>query len=136
MSEVPTLIKVLAVLEYIGSGFTILSGLALIFGGFFVTTIISLIIPSLSQFATFSAILLAIIVIAFGILGIFVGRGLWMGKNWARILAIIFGSIGIIVSLISIATGNLMDIITLLIEGAIVGYLLFSKKVKEAFKKI
>lgn len=134
MGEVPTLVKILAIFGYIGSGMTILGGLLLLFGGFLFSTILSLIIPA-SVLNVFNFTVFSILVIAFGVLGIFIERGLWKGKNWARILTIVFGSIGIIVSLISIATGNFMNLINLIVEGAIVGYLLFNKKVKEAFKK-
>ena len=35
--------------------------------------------------------LILILIIVIAILKIFVGRGLWLGKKWARIIAIIFG---------------------------------------------
>ncbi len=136
MTEVPTLVKVLAVLDYIGSGFTILAGFVFLFGGAFFSSIISSLLPGFEGFVSIGVIVLGVFFIAFGVLGIFVGRGLWRGKNWARILTIILSAIGIALSLISLVGGNFSNIINLVIGTAIFGYLTFSNKVREAFRKI
>ena len=69
MGEVPTLVKILAIFGYIGSGMTILGGLLLLFGGFLFSTILSLIIPA-SVLNVFNFTVFSILVIAFGVLGI------------------------------------------------------------------
>jgi len=67
----------------------------------------------------------------FAVLSFFIGRGLWKGQKWARIITIIAG-IGIFLSgLFSITT--IAGIIYLVIGGFIAGYLLFSKEVKTFF---
>jgi hypothetical protein len=95
-----------------------------------------------------------ILIMSCGILYFFIGRGLWKGQKWARIVVIILYTLGSIVSIVSLvfifiqgAQESLfpalsqisftMSIITALfslaMSLAIFSYFTFSKKVKEAF---
>ncbi len=138
--EVPVLVKIIAVL-------TTIIGIAYIsFELFFIS------ILSLGIFLSYSLILL----IGLIIFSVFLIKGLFNGKKWARIAEIMFLSllvIGYIISSIiivmsansvSIATNsNIPPVTTLvfiyskmpivIIFGLIIGYLLFNKKVKKAF---
>jgi len=76
-----------------------------------------------------SLIVGGILIIALGVFEIFIGRGLWKGQQWARIVTIIITIIGFISALPN------FDVISLLITGLIAGYLIFSKDVKAAFRK-
>lgn len=94
--------------------------------------------------------------IAFAALNFFVGRGLFKGKKWARIVAIVFSIIGFLLSAgsilsiksiisnssyssaISMVPGGMSAaiapvIICLALSGLMASYLVFSKKAKEAF---
>jgi hypothetical protein len=68
------------------------------------------------------------------VLGFFIGRGLWKGQNWTRILGIIFCGLGIIQALVLIFYGKIFNgpfnLIWSLLLG---GYLLFNKNVKKFF---
>lgn len=137
---VPTGVKVISVLFYIGAGFTILGAiLFILFGGIF---------ASLFGLSGMSFTLFGIVLLILGVFEIFLARGLWKGRNWARIVVIIELGVGIIaaiimfISSISLAglsgsSGLIMAvfyfIVELAIDGLIGGYLLFSQKVKEAF---
>jgi uncharacterized membrane protein (DUF2068 family) len=137
MTGVPTLVKVLAVLDYISAGLLALFGLASLFAAGYLTSVLSS-IPILSILGLLGSgifIFLGIVMLLFSVLDFFIGKGLWKGKNWARILTIVLSSIGAFFSLISLFSGSFTSIISLLIEAAIVGYLGFSKEVKKAFKK-
>ena len=77
-----------------------------------------------------------------GVLCLSIARGLWNGIPWARILVIFFAGLGIILELIStIRTGILSDIFNMILDfffdilfDLLIGsYMLFNKKVKEAF---
>jgi hypothetical protein len=69
-----------------------------------------------------------------GVLAFFVARGLWKAKSWARVIAIIFSVLGVLMAIIAIVQGNISgNIFSLVVHGVIGGYLLFSKGVKQAF---
>ena len=91
-------------------------------------------VPVIGTLGSMLFIVGGVVMLFFGILNFFVGRGLWKGKNWARIFVIIFAVLGIIVAVYLVIKGSFVQGISdLLVSGLIAGYLLFSSKVKEAF---
>ena len=141
--RVPGFVKAIAILYFLAAVFTILLGIILFLGGVFGTTIFSSVgADTLLQYTSgrnqidslFVPIILGsltivgIIFIAFGILHIFIGKGLWRGKQWARIVTIIFMILGLISGITS------FDIFTIVVSLVIGSYLLFSRKVKAAFR--
>ncbi|HVY01298.1 MAG TPA: hypothetical protein VHA12_00850 [Candidatus Nanoarchaeia archaeon] len=77
-----------------------------------------------------------VVFLIFGVLMYFVARNLWKGKNWARIVLVIFFGLGFVGALSDILMGSvLVNIPDLIIDGAIAGYLLFNNKVRVAFSK-
>jgi len=132
---IPTLVKVISILYYVMAGLLVLLGLSFIFGGGYLNSILQS-IPILNILGILGSALLVfagVVMILFGILDFFIGRGLWHTKNWARILVIVFAILGILASFNSLTTA--VGIISLLYNLAIGGYLLFSKEAKKAFKK-
>lgn len=129
--SVPTGVKVISVLYYIGAAFGIIFGLLLIVGSGVISSLLG------SVFGALGAglfIFWGIILLALGILGIFVGIGLWKARPWARIVAIIFSCLGILMAIISIVSGNIVSqLFNLIFQGVIAGYLLFNNSVKQAF---
>jgi len=79
----------------------------------------------------FSGIMFLVMAIA----GFFVGLGLFKLQNWARIVALVFACLGLISSASYIFRGDLMSIISLVINGAIGYYLYLNKKTVAVFKK-
>ena len=72
--------------------------------------------------------------IIYGVFLFFIGRKLEKGKNWARIIVIIIAILSLLNNLIfSVVQGHLPNIINLVIDGLIAGYLLFNTEVKEIF---
>jgi uncharacterized membrane protein HdeD (DUF308 family) len=141
IKSIPTGVKVISVLDYIGAGLFALFGVIMLIVG-----IIALANPSflqdtpdvfLTSIAGFIGILMligGIILIGLSVLSFFVARGLWKGKNWARIVSIIFAGIGVIFSIIAMTQGNILNnLFNLAINLVIGGYLLFSSSVKKAF---
>ncbi|MBC8495208.1 hypothetical protein H8D36_03580 [archaeon] len=126
--DIPVWVKVISVLYWIAAVLFIIGGLAMIFGASVMASIMPL-------FAMFSGliILAGIIMIALGILDIFIALGLWKGQKWAWIIAIVFAIIGFVGAIVSIAGGNFSEIASLIIHGLIGGYLIWSKKVKAVF---
>jgi|ETNmetMinimDraft_11_1059920.scaffolds.fasta_scaffold01486_6 hypothetical protein len=148
--QIPTGVKAISILFYIEAVmFGIIMGLIsfftfLIIRKPLVTNIPELPdIPALDTFSQVIIILTGIFFIGLGILYFFIGRGLWKGHKWARITAIIFTSLGILLAVISVVTssvqgivntGNfIIDIIEMIVKLVVVGYLIFSSKVKAVF---
>lgn len=133
--EIPVLVKIIAVLYYIGAVLGIIFGLLFLIGAGMISSIIEQ-IPLLIALGTSLFIVGGILMIGLGILGFFIGRGLWKGRNWARIVVIIFSILGLLGGISMLFTGSYFNgIINILIEGFIAGYLLFSKDVKSAFSQ-
>lgn len=131
--SVPTGVKVIAVLCYIGAVLGIIFGLLFLVGAGMIGSIANQ-IPLLGALGAGLFVVGGIILIGLSVLGFFVGRGLWKARPWARIVAIIFVALGILMAVISMIQGNITsNIVNLVIQLVIGGYLLFSNNVKEAF---
>ena len=133
VQSVPAGVKVISVLYYIGAVFGVLFGILFIVSAGYVSSFASQ-IPLIGTLGASLFIVGGIIIICLGILGFFVGRGLWKARSWARIVAIIFACLGIIMAIFSMIQGNIIgNIFNLAIQLFIGGYLLFSNNVKESF---
>ena len=129
MAEVPTGVKVISVLYYIGAVFELIIAVLLFVGSGAIKTQV----PLLAVLGPF-LIIGGIILIGLAVLSFFVGRGLWKGQKWSRIVAIIFAVIGVLFAILGMVQGQVaQNILGLVISGAIGGYLLFSGDVKSAF---
>ena len=105
----PTVVKILVLIVAIGSIIPILAGVMMLTGGgyegYFIQELLSQILPTYY--------------VLVGVIGLVVAWGLWIGKGWAWILALIIFIIGIIMDLVTLPTG----IVGVVID-AIVLYLL------------
>lgn len=134
MSGVPVGAKIISVLYYIGAVASVIVGILLLVGaGFIGSYVEDLSVPGVAMLGTAMFIVGGIILIALAVLEFFVGRGLWKGRNWARIVAIVLAILGIISAILSIIQASYGSIVSLIIHAIIGGYLLFSKNVKSAF---
>ena len=126
---VPTGVKVISVLYYIGAVLELILGIALFFGAGALKTKV----PFLAFLGPF-LIIGAVILIGLAVLSFFVGRGLWKGQKWSRIVAIIFAALGVLLSIVGMVQGNIAsNVISLVVSAAMGGYLIFSGDVKTAF---
>jgi hypothetical protein len=75
------------------------------------------------------------ILIAIGIISFVVAYGLLKGRPWAWTLTVILSIISIVLNAISIATGNIASIVSLIISGIIL-YYLYRPHVKAYFGKV
>ena len=126
---VPTGVKIISVLYYIGAVVEVILGIALFFGAGALKTKV----PFLAFLGPF-LIIGAIVLVGLAVLSFFVGRGLWKGQKWSRIVAIVFAVIGLLLAILGMVQGQIAsNIISLVITAAIGGYLLFSSEVKAAF---
>jgi len=128
--QIPIGVKVLAIIYYMFS--VLLLGSAVyyfIFGSMFLGGgILGMLIMSLGYFV-------AALAIGAGVLNFFIGRGLWNGKNWARIFVLVISWLAVIASFFSLFSGNFTSLIILIIYGVIIWYMQFRKEVKDYFTK-
>lgn len=127
----PVGVTILAVLAYIGAAFTLIGGLALLFGSAALSAFIATWVPKAALFATAGTalfIFLGLIMIAFAVLDYFIGKGLWNGQNWARIVVLVLAVLSFISSIFP------FNIVGLVIDGVIIWYLGFNKEAVKYFK--
>jgi len=127
-------ITILAVLGYIGAVVTFLMGIALLLGSAYLGSLIAS-IPATAEISSIIAtigtmgfIVLGIIFIGLAILDYFIAKGLWNGKNWARILMLILAGLGVLSSLWP------FNIVNIVIDGVIIWYLGFYKPAVKYFR--
>jgi hypothetical protein len=131
--QMPTLVKVIAVLYYIAAVFTLIGAIVMFVGGTLLAGIIGSMIPFVGAATGALLIVLGIVFVIVAVIDFFIGRGLWKGQRWARILAVIFAVLGFLGALSAIIQGQWGSIISLIINGAIAGYLWFAPEAKQAF---
>lgn len=126
----PIGVSILSVLAYIGAVFTLIGGIAMVAGSTLVSTLIEKLVPEYASWSTAGVALLlflGIVFILLAVLDYFIGRGLWNGKNWARILVLIFLVLSILSSL------SALDIVSIVIAALLIWYLGFNQNVKNYF---
>ena len=105
----PTVVKILVLIVVIASIIPILAGVMMLTGGgyegYFMQELLSQILPTYY--------------VLVGVIGLVMAWGLWVGRGWAWIIALIIFIIGIIMDLVTLPTG----IVGVVID-AIVLYLL------------
>jgi uncharacterized membrane protein (DUF2068 family) len=128
--EVPGGVKAISVLYYISAVLGVIFGLLFLFGAGAIANLV----PGIGMLGGGIFAIIGLVIIGLSVLGFFIGKGLWNGKNWARIIAIVFSAIGVVVAIISMFQGNVTgNLITLALNGLVGGYLLISEKVKKVF---
>ncbi len=131
--ELPIGVKIISVLYYIAAVSSIILGISFLAGASIAREALTSQIPTLVLFGPGMLIFGAVFLVV-GIISFLIGRGLWKGKNWARIVAIIIAGIGIVFAIIGIVQGNIIGtLFRLVLNGVIGGYLLLNKQVKKVF---
>ena len=87
MSNVPTGVKIISVLGYIGAVFGVIFGLLFLVASGSMGALASQ-LPIIGALGAGLFVVGGLVMIALGVLGFFVARGLWKGSNWARIITI------------------------------------------------
>ncbi len=127
--KIPLMIKVISLLLLVGALTMVVIGISSLFN--------FQLSPSLPTINTLSSILTLVI----GIVGAFTAVYLWKGKNWARIIMIIFCFVGIVESVLnmtvitnSLVQGVLSNLILSIINLLLALYFIFTKQAKDFFK--
>lgn len=77
---------------------------------------------------------LGLILLVLGILAFVVGWGFWKGRGWAWTFGLVLYVIGIVLEVISLAVGDVVSIVVVII-GALLVYYMFRPNVKAWFGK-
>ena len=148
--SIPTGVKVLSILYFVGSAFLIIIGAICLLSAYYImnnaTEVQSAFTAEeLAQIGSVAVLapfffLIGGVCILLAIFDLFLGWGFWKGKSWARLLALIFSALGVVYSLVGIASslGDLASILTglstLTLNSVIIWYLL-RKNVIQYFAK-
>lgn len=151
-SQVPFGVKIIAVLVYAMSFFLLLSSLALLFSaGVFLsstdaTAVVTKMLEDMTASTSISTKLATtlpyiigfggVVALAFTFLFFFTGKGLLARRNWARIVVVVLFGVWFIGDLADVLRGDILrNLVPLIIDGVVSGYLLFNAKVQSAFAK-
>ena len=124
----PVGVKILSILAYIGAVVTLILGIVMLFGANFLSGFLSQWVPVSGFLVGSMIVFVGVVFIALAVLDYFVGRGLWSGQNWARILVLIFSVLSVLGSL------RHFDIVNIVIDAVIIWYLGFNKEAVNYFK--
>lgn len=123
----PTGVAILAILD-------IVVGILALLGGIFIAALGGSGLLALYGYGFFNGFVAVVggFIIVIGILAIIVGWGMWSGKEWAWLLAIILYGLGALSGLLSLAGGNLSSVVGLPIDVLLLWYM-FRPHVKAFF---
>ncbi len=136
--KVPLGIKVISILGLIGAIITFIFGLVILVAGIVGGTFASQILESLgnsSGNAVVASVLVSslmlggILIVLWAVVEFLIARGLWRGRNWARIITGIFAIVWFVSSLLNL---NFLGVV---IAGLIGYYLWFSKEAKAYYSR-
>jgi len=92
-------------------------------------------IPYIAGIAGGLLVFLALFIAVISLIPLFLGIGLWKGKNWARILSAILATIGFLFALAALLSGKYIPfLVGGIINGFIFWYVVFNKEVVSFFK--
>jgi uncharacterized membrane protein (DUF2068 family) len=104
--------------------------------GFIASGIAAVVVGTLlSNIDVFSSAEISTALILLGIAYFVVTHGVWKGKEWAWTITLVLSSIGILLNLVSIVTGNIGAIFGIVINAVVI-YYLFRPNVKMFFSGI
>lgn len=144
---VPKGVKLISILGYLLTAFLFVIGIIILSIGIMLTIGISSLGSSsiLNQFSGLIfnvmkdfSIVIGIILIIISVIIFLISLFLWKGRNWARWIIIIASGLSVIFTLMLIVSGeygNFFYLFGFVFNLIVSSYLLFSKKVKEAFVK-
>jgi hypothetical protein len=118
-------------------GVTIVAVLTMMGGiGFIASGIAAVVVGTLlSDIDVLSSAEISTALILLGVAYFVVTRGIWKGKEWAWSITLILSSIGVVLNLVSIITGNIGTIFGIIINAVVI-YYLFRPNVKTFFGRM
>ena len=80
-----------------------------------------------------SDVFFGMLIFGLGTFGLFVGTGMWKGRNWARTVFLLGTIFPLAFSVLMFMTDPIRGIFGSLVSCSVMGYLLFNKKVRNVF---
>lgn len=124
-------ISVLAILAYLNAVCTLILGLFLIAGSAVVESLITKFAPDYAwatNLGIAGLIFFGLVLFGFAVLDFFIGKGLWKGQNWARIITLV------LIILVGISALFSFDIFGIIVCALVIWYLGFFKPAVDYFK--
>lgn len=133
MKKLPSTLKGVVYLYYLDSIFSLILGLFLIFAK---NLIISIYPPFFLAYGNYITIF-GILFLAIGVFSFFVARALASKKNWARVVAIFFSSLTVLLGALYLIKGVFNPLINLILASSVLvaSYFMLSREVKMLFTK-
>ena len=134
-NSAPKGVKIISWLYYIGAAGGVIAGILLIFGRVFLSALLPPGLPAGTlDLGTLVLVVGGVISLVWGAVLYFIGSRLAIGRNWARIVVIIFSIIGLLFSILGFTLGAFgANIFSFIVNAGIAGYLLFSSEAKAFF---
>lgn len=128
----PTGVAILAVLYYIGAAFLAVGGIAMMMGGAFFGAMMAEAMGMAGGAFAAIGIVIGIVLLLIAALSGATGWGMWTGRSWAWILALVLTALNALSSVASLVQGEYGSLLGLAIAGLIIWYL-FRPAVKAWF---
>ncbi len=125
----PIGVKLISIWWYISAFFTALFGLIIMVVGSVGGSYLGDLIGAWAKLIAGLAVVGGIILIALGIVYLFIAINVWKGKSWARMVTLVFSAFAVVTSIFSLPVG----IVGLAINGLIIWYLWYNKEGKGYF---
>lgn len=117
----PTGVTILAVLAFVAAGFAVLAALAFFAGGALLGSMFG------NNGAMAGAAIGAFVgffFLVFAVVSGLTGYGMWNGKGWGWVLGLVWAGLGVLGGLSSLAQRNYSGVVSVLVEGFVIWYLL------------
>jgi len=136
--NIPEGVRVISVISFVLVGILLLAGIGFVnFGESFSKMAdadkATLAQQGISLPGSSTLVSIGILFLIIGVLFYFVGRDLLCGKKWAMMVIVILSIIFLILALWSLIQGRFSSIISVVIEGLIIWYLIIRKETKTFF---
>ena len=148
--KTPSGIIAISVLDFLGTAFLFIIGISILIFGSIITSNPEILQKYLSDysdiakdldinatlsFAGGASLSIGIFLVIFGFIYLFIGIGLLKGRNWARIVHIVFAAFGILSGVFTIFSNTLfMASVQLAVSALIFWYLMYEKVAIAYFK--
>jgi len=148
--KTPLGVIAISILDFLGTAFLLLAGISILILGSTITSnpeflqkflsdypdmAKDLNMSSIQAFAGGASINIGIFLIIFSLIYLFLGIGLLKGKNWARMVHLVFAALGILSGVFAIFSNTIsMALIQIAISGLIFWYLMYEKTAISYFK--
>ena len=137
--EVPVSVRIISILFFVVSVVLFFSTIVYVYNFFLVTAPLPVSDGLSVDVSSAGGMMLAVMIpgvilfMGIAILSFFIGMGLWRGKNWARIAALVLSLLIVLSSIVGIIYGKMNNIFGLILFLIVARHLWFNERLKAFF---